>query len=492
MGQTMGGEADLKHKAVMKVLSGIVICIFLAALDQTVVIPAIPAIARDLHDSRNLSWILTAYLLASTIVAPIYGRLSDTYGRRKLLEICLVIFIIASVACGFAQDITQLILLRALQGLGGGGLMSLAQAAIADAVTPRERGRYQGYLAGVWALASIAGPLVGGFLVDHASWKWLFWINLPLGLLALQLCRRGLPVSFRARGYKTRFDTLGSLLMIASVCSLLLMLTLGGKALPWVSGEMLALGLVFIGAFVLLVTQQIRKVDGLFPPRLFTDRALLTGTLSSTLAAAGVFASLFVLPIFYQNMFRSGATNAGLLMMPFLVANVVGNYATGHLARKMGRMKPVVVAGTLMCIAGFLLLGTLANHLPLAASIAFSALAGVGLGYTMVGTLMSVQNAALQGDIGTATGTLLLLRSVGSMLGGAAVGAYLESQLHLPGSSGAMDLHGSVMPSVSVAPAAFSVMFLGIALAMAAALLISLKSPNVLLRSGEHPGVALD
>ncbi|WP_237772488.1 MDR family MFS transporter [Herbaspirillum robiniae] len=492
MSTTTAGEADLKHKAVMKVLSGIVICIFLAALDQTVVIPAIPAIARDLHDSRNLSWILTAYLLASTIVAPIYGRLSDTYGRRRLLEICLVIFIAASVACGLAQSITQLIFLRALQGLGGGGLMSLAQAAIADAVTPRERGRYQGYLAGVWAVASIAGPLVGGFLADHASWQWLFWINLPLGLLALRLCRRGLPAAFTARGYKTRFDTAGSLLMIATVSSLLLMLTLGGKALPWASGEMLGMGALFVAASGLLVLQQIRKADGLFPPRLFTDRALLTGTLSSTLAAGGVFASLFVLPIFYQNMFRSGATNAGLLMIPFLVANVAGNFATGHLARKMGRMKPVVVSGTLMSIAGFLLLATAAGHLPLAATIAFSALAGVGLGCAMVGTLMSVQNAARQGDIGTATGTLLLLRSVGSMLGGAAVGAYLESQLHLPGASGAMDMHGAVMPAVSVAPAAFSVMFLGIAAAMLVALLISLKSPNVLLRSGEHPVVGMD
>ncbi|MBP0597255.1 MFS transporter [Herbaspirillum sp. LeCh32-8] len=476
----------------MRVLSGIVICIFLAALDQTVVIPAIPAMARDLHDSRNLSWILTAYLLASTIVAPIYGRLSDTYGRRKLLEICLVIFIVASVACGFAQSITQLIFLRALQGLGGGGLMSLAQAAIADAVTPRERGRYQGYLAGVWALASIAGPLVGGFLADHASWKWLFWINLPLGLLALHLCRRGLPATFKARDYRTRFDTLGSLLMIATVSSLLLMLTLGGKALPWASAGMLGLALMFVIGFGLLAAQQIRKVDGLFPPRLFTDRALLTGTLASTLAAGGVFASLFVLPIFYQNMFRSGATNAGLLMIPFLVANVLGNYATGHLARKMGRMKPVVVTGAILSIAGFLLLSVLAPHLPLAGTILFSALAGVGLGCTMVGTLMAVQNAARQGDIGTATGTLLLLRSVGSMLGGAAVGAYLESQLHLPGSSGAMDLHGAIMPAVSVAPAAFSVMFLGIAAAMVVALLICLKSPNVMLRSGEHPTVALD
>lgn len=492
MSNTVAGAADLKHKAVMKVLSGIVICIFLAALDQTVVIPAIPAIARDLNDSRNLSWILTAYLLASTIVAPIYGRLSDTYGRRRLLEICLVIFIAASVACGFAQGITQLVFLRALQGLGGGGLMSLAQAAIADAVTPRERGRYQGYLAGVWALASIAGPLVGGFLADHASWKWLFWINLPLGLLALRLCRRGLPASFTARDYKTRFDTIGSLLMITSVSSLLLMLTLGGKSLPWASWQMLALGLVFAAALPALAAQQIRRVDGLFPPRLFADRALLTGTLASTLAAGGVFASLFVLPIFYQNMFRSGATNAGLLMIPFLVANVAGNYATGHLARRMGRMKPVVVAGAAMCIAGFLLLAVLAPRLPLAGSIAFSALAGVGLGCTMVGTLMAVQNAARQGDIGAATGTLLLLRSVGSMLGGAAVGAYMESQLHLPGSSGAMDLHGGVMPSVSVAPAAFSAMFGGIAVAMAVALLISLKSPDVMLRSGEHPPAALD
>lgn len=483
-------DEKARHRAVLKVLSGIVICIFLAALDQTVVIPAIPAIASSLRSHENLSWILTAYLLASTISAPIYARLSDQYGRRKLLEISLSVFIVASVVCGCAGSITQLIVFRALQGLGGGGLMSLAQAAIADAVSPRERGRYQGYLAGVWAVASIAGPLVGGYLADHASWRWLFWINLPLGAAALLLCRRGLPAKTDAHVGGVRFDGLGSALMTVTVSSLLLLLTLGGNSFPWFSlstGALAASVVVFGG---LLKHQQARYENGLFPPRLFADRALVVANVGGMLSAAAMFASLFVLPIFYQGVFHADATSSGLLMVPFLASSVVGNYITGYAARAYGKMKPVLFGGAALAACGFLLLAALVGHIAFDVSIAFTACAGAGMGCANVSTLMIVQNSAQQRDIGAATGMYLLLRSIGSMLGGAAAGAFLEFQIRrvtfagLPEHASLAEHGGFAMTGL---PAwTFNATFAGMATLMLLAVFACSRAPATTLRSARH------
>jgi EmrB/QacA subfamily drug resistance transporter len=481
MSNTAPDDQDARHRAVLKVLSGIVICIFLAALDQTVVIPAIPTIASSLGSHENLSWILTAYLLASTIAAPIYGRLSDHYGRRRLLEISLVVFIVASVICGCAGSITQLIVFRALQGLGGGGLMSLAQAAIADAVSPRERGRYQGYLAGVWAIASIAGPLVGGYLADHASWRWLFWINLPLGAVALYLCRRGLPAKTGEHATKVRFDAFGSAFMTVTVSSLLLLLTLGGKSFPWLSPQTGVLAACVIVFGILLRFQQVRHENGLFPPRLFADRALVVANAGGMLTAAGMFASLFVLPIFYQSVFHVDATSSGFLMIPFLASNVVGNYITGHAARAYGKMKPVLLSGAGLAACGFFLLACFAGHVSFAMGVVFTVCAGAGLGCANVSTLMIVQNAAQQRDIGAATGMYLLLRSIGSMLGGAAVGAFLEFHMR----HSALPSTGAV--AISALPVGtFNATFAGMTLLMLLALAIAMRAPATTLRSNRH------
>ncbi|SAL84941.1 EmrB/QacA family drug resistance transporter [Caballeronia arvi] len=489
MSNTAPDDQEARHRAVLKVLSGIVICIFLAALDQTVVIPAIPTIASSLSDHKNLSWILTAYLLASTIAAPIYGRLSDHYGRRKLLEISLAVFIVASIVCGCAGSITQLVVFRALQGLGGGGLMSLAQAAIADAVSPRERGRYQGYLAGVWAIASIAGPLVGGYLADHASWRWLFWINLPIGAGALYLCRRGLPAKTDDRAAKLQFDAYGSAFMTVTVSSLLLLLTLGGNSFPWISSQtgVLAACVVIFGG--LLKHQQVRYANGLFPPRLFADRALVVANVGGMLTAAGMFASLFVMPIFYQSVFRADATSSGFLMVPFLMANVLGNYITGHMARSYGKMKPVLLGGAAIAACSFFLLACFVGHISFSTSIVFTVCAGAGLGCANVSTLMIVQNSAQQRDIGAATGMYLLLRSIGSMLGGAIVGAFLEFQMRngapLPSARAGLEAHGTF--AISGLPAGtFNATFAGITVLMLLALVTCARAPDTTLRSGRH------
>ena len=222
------------HQQIKRVITGILLCILLASLDQTVVIPAVPAIAADIGAFGHLSWIVTAYLLTSTAATPIYGKLSDIYGRRALLLPALALFIVASMGCGFAQTLPQLIGARAVQGLGGAGLLSMAQAAVADVVSPRERGRYQGYMASMWGIASVAGPLVGGYVTDHLSWRWVFWANLPLGIAAAVLCNRALRL-VRVQRRAARIDGAGAALLAAGVTALLLMLSWGGTEFPWAS-----------------------------------------------------------------------------------------------------------------------------------------------------------------------------------------------------------------------------------------------------------------
>jgi MFS family permease len=380
----------------MRVIGGIILCILLAALDQTVVIPAVPAIAADLNGFGHLSWIVAAYLIAATVTTPIYGKLSDIYGRRQLLTVAIGVFVATSALCAMAQTLDQLILFRTLQGLGGGGLMSLAQAAIADVVAPRQRGRYQGYMAAVWGVASIAGPLVGGYVSEHLSWRWLFWLNLPLGLLAMYSCNRGLRM-LKPRGGKVRLDILGSLLLALTIVSCLL-------ALVW---------------------QERRAADPLLPPRMFHNRTFVCGIAASSLGALGIFLCIFALPLYFQLVRGTSASESGLFVTPFLLSNVLGNILSSNLARRTGRMRGILSAGFIGGIAGLCLLAFMGPGVPLSFVLAATLLTGIGLGSCMVGTIMVVQNALAPGDIGAGTGSVLVLRSMGSAFGSALAGTLL-------------------------------------------------------------------
>jgi EmrB/QacA subfamily drug resistance transporter len=498
------------HRAIMRVIGGIVLCILLAALDQTVVIPAVPAIANDLNGFGHLSWIVTAYLIVSTVTTPLYGKLSDSFGRRRLLMVAITLFILASVACALAQSLTQLILFRALQGVGGGGLMSLAQAAIADVVAPRQRGRYQGYLAMVWAMASIAGPLVGGWVSDHLSWRWLFWINVPLGALAMAMCYRGL-ANLRPRGGRPRVDWLGALLLAVAIVAFLLAMSWAGDAFDWISPETGALLAITAGALALLTWQERRAADPMLPPRLFRNRAYVMGVGASALAALNIFLCIFALPLHFQLARNADAAMSGLLVVPFLLSTVAGNLVVAWLAPRMGRMRGILSAGFVLAAIGLSALAGATPDVPTAAVLLAMTVGGVGLGMAMVGTLISVQNALERRDMGAGTGALLVVRSLGSAIGGALAGTLLALEFReamgRAGVTQALDLgalrHGSeamahLSPAVRQVLSAgvesgFQLIFAAGAVAAVVALLIVRRMPDLELRTSvtEHAATAV-
>ena len=495
---------NFSHAQILRVITGILLCILLAAIDQTVVVPAVPAIAADLHGFGHLAWIVSAYLLTSTATTPIYGRLSDIYGRRALLLPAIVLFVIASVLCGFAQTLWQLIGFRALQGVGGGGLMAMAQAAIADVVAPRERGRYQAYIAGTWGVASVAGPILGGWMTDQWSWRWIFWINLPIGIAAFVLSNRALKLLV-VRRLSVRIDYAGAALLTALVAAILLVMSWGGNEYAWTSGPVL---LTAGAALVLLAALGWRETvapDPLLPPRLFANSVFWRGATIAALMAGGMFGGTFLLPLFFQLLHGADASASGTLMVPFLGANVIGAFVAGQLARRLGRAKPLVLAGAAMAAAGFTLLALLGAEAAYGPSLAAMLVVGFGIGIVMPSSLVTVQNAAERRDVGVATGTLLFLRAMGAALGSTLVGALLSGRFAAglaargviaPIDLGAMRQHiGSTLPldpatraaAGAALAGAFQLSFAVCAGLAALALLIAVGLRDLPLKSSTAP-----
>ena len=415
------------HQQILRVIFGILLCILLAALDQTVVIPAVPAIAGDLGAFGHLSWIVSAYLLTATAATPIYGKLSDMVGRRACLMPALAVFIVASVLCALAANLPQLIAFRALQGIGGAGLMAMAQAAIADVVSPRERGRYQGYMASTWGVASVGGPIVGGFITDHLSWHYVFWINLPIGLVAMWLCNRALKL-LPARGVRGRVDYAGAALLTAAVTTLLLVLSWGGSEYPWGSPTILVMAVAAVLLFLALVWHERRTPDAILPPRLFAEPVFSRGVALAFLTSLGLLGTTFLLPLFFQLIRGADASTSGLLVMPFLVSNVAGAYTGGQLTRRLGRTRGVIVGGLAAATLGLGGLAFIGHNTPAALALGAMVVVGAGIGVCLPTVLVMVQNAAPGRDVGTATGALLFLRSMGGAFGTTLVGAVLTLQ----------------------------------------------------------------
>ena len=416
--------AAASHREILRILGGIVLGMFLAALDQTIITTALPTMAAELGGVEHLSWVVSIYLLTATASTPIYGKLSDLYGRRGLLQGAIVIFLVGSTLAALAQTMPQLIGARALQGLGGGGLITLAQTVIADYVSPRERGRYQAYLSGVWATASVGGPVLGGVFVDQLSWRWVFWINLPIGALALLLCwlaLRHLPQHYERRA----IDYLGALLLTLGVAALLLVAAWGGSQYPWLSLPILAL--TALGGFLLLAfaLQELRAPEPILPPRLFQNDIFRTANACATVVAMVMFGATMLLPIFLQLVDGMSAGRSGLMLAPLTGGSVVGAFSSGQIMRATGSYKRQPLVGLSLATLALTLLAFMTSDTSEVLIGACLALVGAGVGATFPVMLVAVQNATEPRDIGAATSAVNFFRSMGGSFGAAALWSVL-------------------------------------------------------------------
>jgi len=429
----------LSHRQIQIVFLGLMLGMLLAALDQTIVSTALPTIVGDLGGLTHLSWVVTAYLLASTASTPLYGKLGDLYGRKIIFQAAIVIFLAGSALSGLSQNMNELIAFRALQGLGAGGLMASALAIIGDVVAPRERGRYQGYMGGVFAFASVAGPLTGGFFTDHLSWRWVFYINLPIGALALVVTSIVLNLPFRR--VQRRVDWLGAGLIVAAVTSILLVTVWGGDQYAWGSPQILGLaaaGLVLLALFIL---QERRAEEPILPPHLFANGIFRVSLLLMFLVAIGLFGALVYLPVFLQLATGASATNSGLLLLPLMAGLLCTSIASGQLITRTGHYKWSPLTGTFIMTIGLFLLSRMTIDTTRLTSGLYMLVLGFGLGGLMQVSVLATQNAVDRRDLGTATSAIGFFRNLGGAVGVAGFGAVFTNRLahylpqHLPASA---------------------------------------------------------
>lgn len=421
--------APLPRRQVLVIFSGLLLAMLLAALDSTIVATALPTIVGELGGLDRLGWVVTAYLLAQTVVAPLYGKLGDLYGRKVVLQSAVVLFLLGSVLCGMSTSMMQLILFRGIQGLGGGGLMVTSQAVVGDIVPPRERGRYQGIFGAVFGLSSIAGPLLGGYFTTHLSWRWIFYINLPLGLIALIVIAIVLP--HRTVRVQHAIDYLGAGILALALSALVLFTDLGGITLPWTSTPMLAL---IVGAVLLLVTfvfVERRAAEPVLPMRLFGDRTFALTSAIGLIVGFAMFGSVTYLPLFLQVVNGATPTGSGLQMLPMMGGMLLTSIWSGQLISRWGRYRVFPIVGTAVMALGLYLLSRMhADTTILTASIYMGVL-GCGMGLVMQVLVIAVQNTVPYADLGVATSGATLFRLIGGSLGTAVFGAIFASGLAL-------------------------------------------------------------
>ena len=444
-------ERTYTHRQIMVIMGGLMIGMLLAALDQTIVSTALPTIVGDLGGLNHISWVVTSYLLASTVTTPLYGKISDLYGRKLIFQFAIVVFLIGSALAGLSQNMTELIGFRFVQGLGAGGLMSLAMTIIGDVVPPRQRGRYQGYLGAVFALASVIGPLAGGFFVDNLSWRWVFYVNLPVGAVALVVTSIVLDLPHRRVAHA--IDWAGALLLVATVTSLLLAVTWGGTQYAWTSPVIIGLALAGLALLPVFVAQELRHPEPVLPPRLFRNGVFAVATATMFVVGFALFGGIVYLPLFLQVVNGRSATNAGLLLLPLILGIVSMSVASGRAITRTGRYKVFPVVGMLVMATGMYLLSTMGSGTTAVTSAAFMFVLGLGLGMVMQVLVLAVQNAVERRDLGSATGVATFLRSMGGSFGVAVYGAVLSNRLRanladllphgLPRGVSASDLRGS-------------------------------------------------
>lgn len=415
------GDA-LTQGEVRTILMSLMLTMFLAALDQTIVATALPTIGAQFRDAANLSWIITAYLLASTAVAPVFGTLSDIYGRKAMIVLALSLFIAGSVMCALAPNMTVLIIARGVQGLGGGGIMPIVQTIISDVVTPRERGRYQSYFSGVWVAAGIGGPVLGGVFAEHLHWSLIFWINVPLAAAGLGLLlprMKRIPVFHRRR----KVDWLGGVMLMAGAVIFTLLLTWGGTRLAWSSPEALAM----LGATILLSVGFVwhaGRIDEPFVPLpLLGGNVVPFGILAGGCAVGAIVGLTVHLPIYYLVVYGLSASEAGLALIPLVAVSVLGAWTAGRVMATLPRYKYVAILGTGTAVATGLLM--MFVTLPLWAMLSVLSVFAFGLGTTFPVSVVSIQNAVARPKVGTVTGAMNFFRALMASFAVAAMTALL-------------------------------------------------------------------
>lgn len=406
----------------LRIVLGVLTAMLLAAMDQTIVAPAIPTIGAELGHADWLAWIVSAYFLTATAVTPLYGKLADIHGRRSVLFAGIGIFLAGSVICAMAPSMLLLVIGRAVQGLGGGGLMALAQTVIGDLVPPKERGRFVVYISGTWAIATIAGPVLGGFLTEHWHWRVIFWLNLPIAALAIAMVWRPLgAIAWPRRPH--RLDFAGSALIVSATVALLLALTWGGASYPWGSPLILALIATALLLAIVLAVHLIRAEEPLLPPDILANPVVLTASLSVFFAMAAYVGLAVELPIYLQLVHGLGSSDAGLVLVAYMAGTVAGANTAARLMQRVARYKRLPVWGLVIAALCMVVFALFADRLAVSAVVVLVVLVGLGSGAQFPVTTVSVQNAVDPRDLGVATGALGFLRSLGSAIGVAVMGA---------------------------------------------------------------------
>jgi EmrB/QacA subfamily drug resistance transporter len=430
---------DFTIGRILAIYSGLMVALLLAALDQTIVATALPKVVSDLGGITQYTWVFTAYMLGSTVTVPLYGKLGDVHGRKPLFIVAIVIFLVGSALCGAAQNMWQLVIFRAVQGIGAGGIFPLTLAMIGMIVPPRDRGRYQGLIGSVFAGASIVGPLVGGFIVDNTSWRWIFYVNLPVGGLALAVILVTMPR--RPTRQEHSIDWLGAAVLAAGTTALLLGLVWGGNEYPW--GSPAVIGALIVAAILIAAFGLIerRVVEPIIPFDLLHNQTVASSVACMALVGAALFGTISFVPLFVQGVIGTSATSSGVVLTPLILGAVTTSFISGQIVSRTGHYRPNTLIGPIVLGAGMVLLWRMGIHTTNGEAARNMVIAGIGLGMMMQIFVLSVQNSVPRSAMGTATALTQFSRSIGATLGVTLMGVIVNQNLPPSVSTSGVAIH---------------------------------------------------